>query len=252
MPGACGPWSTPELVPGIGATGLRGGTIAPDGLSLVALDFSGGGGGGDGLYATRLSRTQPFSTPAAILGSAGNLWDTAPLFGGQFLLYAVAGTSGCPSEVSSLDRYDYSGQVARTATTGCTPVMNGTFLLEDGRTAYSTNDAGQLQVSTRASVADVFSGATVRSEITVPVAYPAVRGDELELYFENFTRGTLDIYVSTRARTTDPWGPPALVALATDTFNEDDASITADGTELYFSSDSTGVYEMYRVTRTCD
>ena len=77
---------------------------------------------------------------------------------------------------------------------------------------------------------------------------PTATGDLLELYF-NSNRpggpGLQDIYVTRRATTSDPWGPPALVSELSTTDDESNPDISLDGLTMYFdrtlASTTTGV-----------
>src|SRR5262245_17442395 len=66
--------------------------------------------------------------------------------------------------------------------------------------------------------------------------YPSVRCDGLELYFASNRDGnTQDIYVSTRAATTQRWGAPAYVPELEGGSTETGPDIADDGLTLYFS-----------------
>lgn len=249
LPPTCGAWTAPTLIPGIGNAGLRAGSVAPDGLSLVTIDFN---NGAVGYYSTRTARDQAFTPPTPIPGISANLWDTAPFRGGTRMIYAVGGNIACPLEITSTGSPYAFVAPSLDATTGCMPAMTGVALLEDGLTAYSSNAVNQLQVSVRGTIDDPFTSVTPHPELTMAVRYPAIRGDQRELVFENSDAGSLDLYIATRADLTMPWGVPERLPFMTDTFTEDDASFTADGTELYFTSDRSGAFEMYVMTRTCN
>jgi hypothetical protein len=86
---------------------------------------------------------------------------------------------------------------------------------------------------------------------------PNVRKDGREIFF-NSTRpggsGSADLWVSTRDRTTDPWSPPVnLGGLVNTSSNEMRASLSFDGTTLYFNSNRAGGFgssDIYVSTRT--
>src|SRR5215470_307157 len=65
---------------------------------------------------------------------------------------------------------------------------------------------------------------------------PSATGDLLELYFNSDRPGgpgLQDMYVSRRARTTDPWGPPALVAELSTADDESNPDVSFDGLTMY-------------------
>jgi hypothetical protein len=69
-------------------------------------------------------------------------------------------------------------------------------------------------------------------------AYISVSADELELYFTSDRAdglGNEDLWVSTRKRVDDPWGPPANLQTINSSYREAFPSISRDGLTLYFS-----------------
>jgi Tol biopolymer transport system component len=77
---------------------------------------------------------------------------------------------------------------------------------------------------------------------------PVVTPDELTIYFTSPAGGTGDIYVAHRAAMTDPFGEPSIVSeLDSSTTNEEPSWVSADGCDLYFSSDRAGGsgYDLY-------
>jgi hypothetical protein len=77
--------------------------------------------------------------------------------------------------------------------------------------------------------------------------------DELTLYFDS-TRaggpGGFDVYVSTRAATSDPFGAPELLAGVNTTRNERDVTVTGDGLTLYADTFNGTDYDLSMATRT--
>jgi len=73
---------------------------------------------------------------------------------------------------------------------------------------------------------------------------PGITTDGLLLFFDSDRSGGLggrDIWVATRSTINDPWGEPVNPGPPINTsYNETDACISADGMELYFSSDRPG------------
>ncbi len=71
---------------------------------------------------------------------------------------------------------------------------------------------------------------------------PAISSEGLSLYFSSNRPGSsggLDIYVTTRATTREPWGPPInLGSPLNTTTSEGGASVSADGLALFFSKNS--------------
>lgn len=61
--------------------------------------------------------------------------------------------------------------------------------------------------------------------------------------------GQEDVWISTRARTSEPWGPPVNVTSVNTSAHETGAFITTDGLELYLASNRDGAYDLYIATR---
>ena len=74
--------------------------------------------------------------------------------------------------------------------------------------------------------------------------YVTVRPDHLEIVFASTRTGGAggnDLYSSTRAKVTDPWGTPVPLKVLNTSAYEDDPSFRGDGLELIFSSSRTGL-----------
>jgi hypothetical protein len=100
-----------------------------------------------------------------------------------------------------------------------------------------------------------------------PACSPCISADGLELYFGDGHPETYlgtgcvanpngygggDLWVSTRAKRTDPWGNPQNLGPAVNTVSyEDHPSLSADGLSLYFTSDRSGPnqYTLWMTTR---
>lgn len=69
---------------------------------------------------------------------------------------------------------------------------------------------------------------------------PTLTGDLLEMYFESARPGGFggdgDIWVSTRANPSDPWGPPSFVPELSSDYDDETPEISADGLTLFLSS----------------
>lgn len=86
--------------------------------------------------------------------------------------------------------------------------------------------------------------------------YPEVSADGLELYFESNRPGGLgswDIWVSTRATTSDPWSEPINLGPNVNSGSGDgDPSISSDGLALFFGSNrpgGSGTWDLWVTTR---
>jgi Tol biopolymer transport system component len=122
------------------------------------------------------------------------------------------------------------------------------YLVGDGTVLYFASErAGSesldLYRATRASPTGAF-GAPAKVEGLGGGAelYPAPSADELTMYFASKRGGSagLDIYVATRASADVPFDAPAPVAEVNSPGDDHPGSISADGCELYLSSNRTG------------
>jgi uncharacterized protein (TIGR02246 family) len=115
-------------------------------------------------------------------------------------------------------------------------------------TRPSGSGQSDIWVTTRATKEDdwgnpVNLGPTVNSSAWE--VGPCVSADGLELYFGSYNRpggsGDYDLWVTTRETTDDDWGPPVnLGPTVNSSAGEWGQSLSADGLELYFSSQRPG------------
>ncbi len=106
---------------------------------------------------------------------------------------------------------------------------------------------------------DTFGAATLVAELSTPFIdrQTAIRRDGLEIFFGSNRPGgygLFDLWVSTRATTSDPWSPPVNLGPVINTALTDGGpAISADGTVLYISSNrggGFGSFDLYVSTRT--
>lgn len=69
---------------------------------------------------------------------------------------------------------------------------------------------------------------------------PSMTNEELSLYFSSATGGLNDIWVARRTLTSDPWGSGALVTELSSPQNDQDPEVSADGLNMFLSSDRGG------------
>lgn len=96
------------------------------------------------------------------------------------------------------------------------------------------------------------------AELSTPFndSSPVIRRDGLEMFLTSDRPGTLgglDLWVSTRASTADPWSMPINLGPVVNTAAMDaGCALSFHGTELYFSSNRPGGFgsrDLYRTTR---
>ena len=129
---------------------------------------------------------------------------------------------------------------------------DGLSLFFGRRTLGNVFDDQDLWVTTRTTINDdwgtpVNLGATINS--STYDHRPSISADGLSLYFESTRpggRGGCDVWVTTRATTSDPWDSPVNLGPAINSsLYDNDPSISADGLCIFFSSDRTGDYDLW-------
>lgn len=116
--------------------------------------------------------------------------------------------------------------------------------------------SGDIWMSTRKSLTTPWSTPVNVKELntTDNEYYVTVRPDNLEIIVSRYisaTTGT-DLWSSTRAKTTDPWGAPVMLTSLNTADWEDDPNFRGDGLELFFSSSRAGLSQktgIWHVTR---
>jgi hypothetical protein len=218
----CDPWGPPEnLGPTVNsATNDQTAAISPDGRRLYfASDRPGGFGGLDIYVSTRKNKRDDFAWgPPENLGSAVNT--TQPEFVGSLLR----------------EKRPRRG------------------VLYFARGAVGERDL----YLTRRNPYGSFETAVPIEELNglFDDARPAVRRDGLEMFFDSNrpgTEGALDIWVTTRAKTSHPWSAPLNVTSLNSAALDARPSLSYDGTTIYFHSGRPGVlgsFDIHVSTRT--
>jgi WD40-like Beta Propeller Repeat len=254
-----GPWGAPSRLDALDLGGNEaGGQISPDGLTLwFDTDAT---GGGDVYVAHRVDRQSGFDPPqlvSAIDTPGAQELDASVTEDELELYFSRLGVASCiyrSTRASTADAWGAPMAIDPLCVGG--PV-GGPYVTPDGLVLYyndivSTNYEGTLMVTTRTDRLQAFgSGTPVPGQFgATPSGYPALSGDRLSIYFE---RGMpLEVYVATRPDVDSPFGVPQTIPAIEDPIVDDqDPSITADGLELYFSSDRAGTADLYVSTRTC-
>jgi hypothetical protein len=101
---------------------------------------------------------------------------------------------------------------------------------------------------------ETFGPPVLVQELSSPSAdlQPAIRREGLELFLASSRPGSLglDLWVSTRASTSDPWSIPVNLGPVVNSASDDArASLSFDGTDLYLQSNRAGNQDFYRSTR---
>lgn len=101
--------------------------------------------------------------------------------------------------------------------------------------------------ASRATTQEPFSGATLVAELSSPNSEdsPAVSGDLLSIVFSSGRSGNNDLWFASRPSTIAAWGAPSPIPIASSKAGENDAFLSADGEELWFTSQRTGDDDIY-------
>jgi hypothetical protein len=152
------------------------------------------------------------------------------------------------------------------------PVILGSGVNSDAIDAgptYFENEGGAPQLyfnSSRLGGNDIFVSelmadgsfgpAQLVTELSGPTvdAQPSIRHDGLEIFFQSNRAGSLDLWVSTRETTLDPWSTPVKLGDTINTdYDERFPFVSSDGETLYFTSGRPGGFgalDLYMSTRT--
>ena len=232
--------------------------IAPDGLTLFFDSKKPGGYGNVDLWiTTRPSADAPWG-PSVNFGSSVNTsgFEGQPSISSDGLtLYLCAGDYRGHANAENL------WATTRPSTTGLwgTPVRLSTLvnmwpfqaspeISPDGLSLYFVSalpgsDSYDLFVSTRESTSDPFEH---RMGVSGIDANPRISANGLELYFASDRPGGIgngDVWVATRDTTEDEWGEPTNLGPQVNSKYDDILPfLTADGLELYISSNRPGTY----------
>ena len=282
-------WSAPiNLGPPVSAllTGfpLKGADFNPfisrDGLSLYfASDRAGGFGGFDIWVSQRPSVNDPWGEPQNLgpninTPSVENSPTLSP--DGRRLYFQ----SDRPGGFGDLDlyvseRHSKRDDLAWQAATNLGSNVNTSFN-ENGASLFEDDETGATTLyfnSNRPGVggSDVYASRinddeeeeTLEPAVLVPElstadndGSPVFRRDGLEVIQSAARPGSIggsDLWVRTRASTTDPWSPLVNLGPIVNTqFQENRPALSRQGTELYFGSNrpSTGGFDIYVSTRT--
>jgi len=121
---------------------------------------------------------------------------------------------------------------------------------QDGLTLYFASarpggtGAFDIYRATRTLPYGVFGAPTEVTELnsTVSDLMPELRSDGLEIFFDSYRpggAGSNDIWRATRPNSTSTFSPPTPVVELNSSLSEHGASLTADGLDLYFTSERT-------------
>ena len=251
-------------------------SISADGLALYFVSLrTGGRGAADIWVTTRATVSDPWGEPMN-LGSAVNsyAWDGELSISGDGLsLYFGSQRSGGrgSTDIWVTTRETTSDPWGEAVNLG--PMVNtptddfDVCISTDGLSLYiESNRAGghggiDLWVARRATPSDPWGepvnlGPTINTSASDGAA--SISADGRMLFFSDFPsprpggHGGTDIWVATRATTSDPWGEPRNLGPAVNSSaNDQGPNISADGSTLYFFSTrpgGSGNFDLWQVS----
>jgi hypothetical protein len=260
-----GPWSAPvNLGPPVNsAFAEQFPAISKDGLSLYfsCFDCPGNIGGADIWVSQRASVNDAWGTPqnlGANINTAGNDSGPALSFDEHELYFNSNRAGGFGNGDLYVSRRlnkrdDFGWQPAENLGSGVNTAAAEAFpeFFENDETGaitlyFQSNRPGGLgatDIYASALQADgTFGPAVLVVELSSPFEdlHPAIRRDGLEMFLASDRPGTLgnvDLWVSTRANTSDRWSTPVnLGPTVNSVFADGGPALSRNGTELYFHS----------------
>ena len=282
LPTAWSEWSAPvDLGPDINTAALEQGSApSRDGLSLFFQSDRAGGFGNVDLYVSQRACVDD-DNPECEWGPAQNLGATintasienAPkLSPDEHWLYFAStrpgGAGGSDLWVSHRhdrrDDFGWEAPVNLGSGVNTPAAENQPDVFDDPATGVqtmyfiSTRPGGlggsDIYVSTRGADG-AFGSPTPVTELnsTANDLQPAVRRDGLEMFMGSNRAGgvgNIDMYVSTRSSPSAAWSTPVNLGNTLNSTAIDARPVLSwDGTTLYFQSDSSGNFNLYRTTR---
>lgn len=269
-------WSAPvNIGPPVNTTLAEiGPFLSKDGLSLYyTRTASAGGFGGEDLWVSqRASTDDPWGNPqnlGASINTAANEFGPTLTLNEHTLFFASnrAGVGGQDLFVSRRrNKRDDLGWQPAVNLGSINTVANeiAVAYFEDDLTGVTTlyfasNRPGGLGgddiYASTLLPDDTFGPAVLVAELSSPSAdiQPAIRRDGLEIFLSSPRPGTLgglDLWVSRRASTSEPWSAPVNLGSVVNGVGADArATLSFDATELYFQSNRDGNQNFYRSTR---
>jgi Tol biopolymer transport system component len=203
-----------------------------------------------------------WTTPVPVTELNGGYLQIAPFLtaDGKSLYFSRADG---PTSSNKLSIYQATRQNTSGPFTSINKVLSDNYHAEmpwvstDGLRMYYANESSsgwKLKVSTRTSINDQWSVGTGISELNSfgLALRPWLTGDELTIFFDHISSNlaSWDIWTASRPDKNSAFGNArCLTELSAPTLNRD-ASVTADGLTIYFTSTRTGSGEIFKALRT--
>lgn len=250
------PFGAPELVAELStAASEAAASLTEDELTVYFAR------NGSLMLATRASREQPFgNVRSAGLSGSGTDDNPALSFDGRQLFFSSTARGDSGATEIFVAQVMGGALSAPAPVRGVPPESTDPFPNGDASALYysASRDGGlpDLWIATGLGAGSGFSEQRLPVSDTESDGQPVLSRDELSLYFGSRRAGTLglsDIFVATRARTSDPFtNAVSLGPTVNSAANDLPLFVSTDGCVLYFSSDrpgGAGGRDLYRSTR---
>jgi hypothetical protein len=260
-------FGAPELVTELGADGADDDkpTLTGDGLEIYFLSTRDGGpGGGDVWRSTRTDANGTWAAPSVVAEVSSSSHEKSPAVSADGLTLWVAsdrdgGQGGLDVWVST--RTDRAGAWSSPVLVPALnspgdeiprPTGQGDLVMPIGVRAPSASDyqtAFATRASTRAPWGAPASLAAIDTASTDVDGFLSEDGLVLHFSSDRMTSGDQDLFVATRAAIGDPFGAITPIPELDSSHDDRDPWLSADGDEIFFSSDRSGSLKIYRAVR---
>lgn len=263
-----GAFQAPELVAGLGVSGdLWGPSLSADGLTLVF-----GAGFPENIFAaTRTAQAAPFSAASALAGVNSAANEGTPFLSADGLtlyLYSM----GLPEGGAADRNLQRATRAALTASFGA-PVpltslnttadeQNPWVSTDELRIVFDSNRAGgegsnDLWLARRVSKTGDFEAPINLDELNTTASEEGatLSDSELDIIFASSRsggQGNLDLWLASRSSTASDFSAPVNLQVVNSSGLDLDPALSADGSELFFSSSRSGAQQLYRSARSCN
>ena len=249
-----GPWAAPTPIE-ITPVGDDDPTATGD---LLELYFN----RDNDIYVTqRASTADAWSAPAAVAELNTIDFETTPevSYDGLTIYFASnrAGTLGGPdiwrsTRTSRLAPWSSPVHVIELSSAAA----EGAPTFSDSLAMTLDTDRGgtsllDIYMATRGSPSVAFETPKALTELNGPTddGNAMVAPNKLAIYFDSDRSGNRELYTASRMTSTEPFGPPTVIAELASSGADTDSWLSADGRTLYFTSDRDGTLRLWQTTR---
>jgi hypothetical protein len=260
-------FALPEPITGLNlALPLYAPTLSADAHTMY---FVGGGVTNADVYvASRMDRRAQFSPAELMIALNGAAFEGTPhlSFDGLTVYYASerAGSLG-DRDIAYSKRSDLTSPFGSltwlSSINGPDREQTPTLSIDERTIIFASSRPGgrgglDLWTAQRATREGAFSAPVNLTEVNTAddESGPALSSDGLTLFFISNAAGGLggqDIWVASRSDVARPFGTARNLAVVNSEHTEQDAALSADGRELFFSTPRSGTREIWRAIRDC-